>query len=205
MGATMGTLRILGSVAATLLVACTVDNSDESPFGATSVSSTATTLSTTTPATGESTSGSESDSTAESSTAAAESSSSGDESSSSGGSDPTMATSDDGTSGGGNGMQPADGMYSSCAVAMDCGVVPELCITISDAMMMPLGGFCSQTGCMNPAVDCDPAPGGTATPVCMPIEVDDEEEQACALSCTGGLVCPVPMQCHPLAGGNFCA
>lgn len=117
---------------------------------------------------------------------------------SSGGLDGTTAAPPDGT-------QPDDGMYSSCSVPEDCGFAPMLCITVTDMQMMLLGGFCSQTPCSDPVVDCLPSPGGTAVPTCMPVTVNDVAQQACALDCTGGKTCPPPMQCYPLAGGSVCA
>jgi hypothetical protein len=88
--------------------------------------------------------------------------------------------------------QPADGMYSMCTVPEDCGNLPVFCVTDADAT----DGFCSETGCTNPAVDCDPAPGGTATPACVgPFDIDGNNEMGCALDCTGGLVCPAGMVC----------
>ena len=88
--------------------------------------------------------------------------------------------------------QPADGMYSTCTMADDCGNLPIFCITNADAT----DGFCSETGCANAAADCDPAPGGTATPTCIgPLDIDGSDEMACALSCSGGLVCPTGMAC----------
>jgi hypothetical protein len=197
-------MRTLGMIGVAASLACTVDGSDNDPFGATTVPSTSvTTVGTTTPATGESSSsaGSDSSGTAGSS----ESSSSGGGESSTGADEASSSGSADDTTGGGNGMQPADGMYSSCAVAMDCGVVPALCITITDMMMQPLGGFCSETGCTNPAMSCDPSPGGTATPICMAIDVSGAPAQACALDCSGGKICPLPMQCQPLASAMVCA
>jgi hypothetical protein len=105
--------------------------------------------------------------------------------------DPTLAgsSSDDGvdpTDG-----QPADGMWSMCTVAADCGNLPILCITNADMT----DGFCSTTGCANAAADCLASPGGTAMPACAPITVNDEAEQACVLSCAGGLLCPTGMVC----------
>lgn len=108
--------------------------------------------------------------------------------------------------GGGNGMQPNDGMWSACAIPEDCGFAPTLCITINDAMGMLLAGFCSETGCANAAVDCDPSPVPTVTPVCVPVDVDGMADMACALQCTGGAACPVPMQCLSVMGlGEICA
>lgn len=108
--------------------------------------------------------------------------------------------------GGGNGMQPGDGMWSACEVPEDCGFSPTLCITISDAGGMLLGGFCSETGCANPAVDCDPSPVPTVTPVCVPVNVNGMDDTACALQCTGGAACPVPMSCINVMGfGEICA
>jgi hypothetical protein len=106
--------------------------------------------------------------------------------------DPTLAeSSSDGAVDPTDG-QPADGMWSMCIdAAMDCGNIPILCITNADMT----DGFCSTTGCANPAVDCLPAPGGTAMPACAPITVNDQMEQACVLNCAGGLVCPTGMVC----------
>jgi hypothetical protein len=87
--------------------------------------------------------------------------------------------------------QPADGMWSMCTVAMDCAMMPALCITNEGAS----DGFCSAIDCANPAADCDPSPGGTAMPACAPITVNGMAEQACVLSCAGGLVCPTGMVC----------
>jgi len=89
--------------------------------------------------------------------------------------------------------QPADGMYSPCLQAAECAPL-SLCIQSVDADMNPIDGFCSATGCSNPAMDCDPAPGGTATPVCVPITVNAMAQMACALNCQG-LVCPTGMMC----------
>ncbi|MEX1366306.1 MAG: hypothetical protein AB1Z98_24490 [Nannocystaceae bacterium] len=100
--------------------------------------------------------------------------------------------------GGGNGMQPANGMYSSCLVAGDCDF---LCITLTDDLGAVLGGFCSDFPCINPAIDCDPSPGGTAIPSCIGIEINMVPDTACYLDCTGGLSCPSPMVCEPVVGG----
>jgi hypothetical protein len=182
--------------------ACTVDGTDDDPFGAATVPSPTTTVTTTIGmATGEDSTGS----TGTGETGNAESSTTDVPAST--GPDP-VGTSDGGSTGGGdggNGMQPADGMYSPCLTADDCGFNPILCITIQDAMMNPTDGFCSETGCANPAVDCDPSPGGTATPRCMPVTVNGMALQACALDCSAGLVCPAPMQCYDLDGvGMIC-
>ena len=109
---------------------------------------------------------------------------------------------DDGGMGGG--MQPADGMYSPCVVPRDCGFAPELCITITDADDMLLDGFCSETTCTNPAVDCDPSPGGTAPPICIDVTVDGATDSACVLDCTGGATCPTGMTCYALTGISIC-
>lgn len=100
--------------------------------------------------------------------------------------------------GGGNGMQPANGMYSPCLVPSDCD---SLCITLSDDMGAVLGGFCSDFPCNNPAADCDPSPGGTANPSCLAIELNGVPDTACYLDCSGGQSCPPPMACEPVVGG----
>lgn len=91
--------------------------------------------------------------------------------------------------GGGNGMQPAMGMYSHCVDPAECAGGVNLCITVNG------DGFCTLTGCANPLADCDPNPGGTATPVCVSLDVGGMNESACALDCTGGGTCPPPMTC----------
>ncbi|HWB77080.1 MAG TPA: hypothetical protein VG755_19060 [Nannocystaceae bacterium] len=189
-------------VVSVLALGCTVDDSSN-PFGATSATTYTTSVSTTVPSsdesgssgsgeTGEAESSSSSDA-AESSTGAAESSTGAMAESSSDGGDTT----------GGNpmGTQPDEGMYSACTDPEECGVVPTLCITIQDAMMNPLAGFCSETGCMNNGTNCDASPGGTATPMCMPVTVNNMADQACALDCSGGKTCPPPMSCRALNGG----
>ncbi|MCX4243175.1 hypothetical protein [Paraliomyxa miuraensis] len=115
----------------------------------------------------------------------------------------SMGSTDDG---GGNGMQPAMGMYSACEIPEDCGFSPTLCITIVDDMDVLIAGFCSETGCANPAVDCSPSPNGVVTPVCVPVTVNGMADNACALQCTGGQACPAPMQCINVTGfGEVCA
>lgn len=198
----------MGSVI-TLLVACTVDNNDSDPFGSGTAPYPTTTMTTTTvdPTTGESSGSSTGDST-------------GEDSESSGAVSTTMTSTTGGmdtldTSGGGssedtndptgNGMQPMDGMYSPCLTAEECGFDPILCITIQDADMNDIDGFCSETGCGNPAVDCAASPGGTAVPRCMPTTVNGMAMQACALDCSNGMTCPPPMMCYNLGGvGEIC-
>jgi hypothetical protein len=190
------------------LVACTVDNDNGDPFGSgTAPTTTINPTTTVNPSTGES-SGS---TTGESS--------GGDDESSTGGVSTTMTdttgmtslddtglgSSEDTNDPTGNGMQPMDGMYAPCLTAQECGVVPALCITIQDADMNDIDGFCSEIECVNPAVDCDASPGGTAVPRCMPATVNDMAEQACALDCSNGLTCPPPMTCYDLNGvGEIC-
>lgn len=185
-----------------MLGACTVDNGDNDPFGSGTLPPTTTmAMTTTTAATSEDTGG---------------------ESESTGGQDDettgsltttTMTTGVDTTGvdsldtsggpvstddGGPDGMQPQDGMYSHCLTAEECGNIPILCITIGADPDMPTDGFCSEIECVNAAVDCAPSPGGTATPFCMPANVNNMDEQACALDCSAGKVCPMPMMCYNL-------
>jgi hypothetical protein len=97
--------------------------------------------------------------------------------------------------------QPADGMYSDCLDAMtDCAAPTNVCFVINDN-----DGFCTNMACANPATDCDAAPGGTATPICFPVELGGMPSMSCALSCTGGLMCPVGMTCYNLTEGGICA
>ncbi len=186
---------------ATVLGGCTVDD-NSNPFGAGTAPAPTTTIAMTTMATGDSSSdgtvGTDESETTASSLSASTSTTTGETT----GIDPSGtagdAASSDGGTDGGNGMQPNDGMYSHCLTPEECGFSPVLCITIQDAMMNPTDGFCSETGCLNAAMDCDPSPGGTATSICMPTTIDGMMAQACALDCSAGKICPVPMQCYNL-------
>jgi len=187
-------------ILALTLAACTV-NSDTDPFGSGTATTYPTTVSTTVPSSddgtsSESTDGGEEDTGDADTDGGAESSTGIDptaaDGTTDGGIDPTAATTDDGGMNP-DGNQPADGLWSQCTTAQECGAIPSLCIYVVDANMNPTDGFCSETGCANPAVDC-PSPGGTATPVCVPIEVNGQPEQACALNCAAGM-CPVGMNC----------
>jgi hypothetical protein len=185
-----------------LALGCTVED-NSNPFGAATVATSyPTSVGTTIAATDESSSSSgEGSSDGETSSGGGEASSGGGEASSGGAVESSSSDGANDMTGGGVGMQPADGMYSSCVMPEDCGFSPTLCITIQDAMMNPLAGFCSETGCMNGGTNCDASPGGTATPMCMPVTVNNMADQACALDCSGGKTCPAPMVCRPLQGG----
>ncbi len=102
--------------------------------------------------------------------------------------------------GDGNGGQPQDGMYSHCLDANECSAPTNLCIQIQVDMVIQ-DGFCTVTGCSNPAVSCDPSPGGTATPICVGVMVNGMAEQACALDCSANKTCPMGMECWSLTGG----
>jgi hypothetical protein len=103
----------------------------------------------------------------------------------------------DGTDGG---VPPAMGMYSECLVPEECLAPINVCIVVNDTE-----GFCTNMACTNPATDCEPSPGGTATPICFPIELNGMPTASCALGCAGGLTCPAGMTCWPLAEGSICA
>lgn len=45
--------------------------------------------------------------------------------------------------------------------------------------------------------DCPPAPAGTATPECIPVE----NTAGCALICDDGATCPPGMECYSVGGG----
>lgn len=171
------------------VAACTVSNGGS---GFTSAGSASASVTVGTAPTDESDSGGSS-SESGGSTGAATSSTGGDTS----GGGTTAATLD--PTGGSSGAvdptdgQPADGMYSPCLQAAECAPL-SLCIQSVDADMNPIDGFCSATGCSNPAMDCDPAPGGTAVPVCVPITVNNMAQMACALNCQA-LMCPTGMMC----------
>jgi hypothetical protein len=91
------------------------------------------------------------------------------------------------------GMQPADGMYSHCTSGAECE--PGLGCLIDDG---GIDGFCSRecTGYADPE-NCDPSPGGTATPRCIVVASGNESLNVCALDCAGGKTCPGGMICKP--------
>jgi hypothetical protein len=110
--------------------------------------------------------------------------------------DPSLASADDTASGD---QQPEEGMYSACLMATEC-VGQNTCMTINDKT-----GFCTTTGCADPLADCEPSPGGMATPLCYPAP-SMPGQFLCALGCDGGLTCPPPMTCHEgLADGAVCS
>lgn len=169
------------------LVACTVSN-DDSGFTSASSASATVSVGTTVP-TDDSGGSSESGG----STGAGSSSSGGDDTSGGGSTGAGSSSSSEGAVDPTDG-QPTEGMYAPCLEGTDCGNMTNLCIQSVDADMTPIDGFCSTTGCANPATDCDPAPGGTAMPACVPITVNNMAQMACALNCQG-LVCPTGMVC----------
>ena len=103
-----------------------------------------------------------------------------------------------------DGDQPDNGMYSHCTMVGEC-VGLNTCVTILDAEGNPFDGFCSNDMCEDPAADCDPSPGGDATPTCVNITLGGEPATACALDCTGGLSCPNGMVCYEDDGVPVCA
>lgn len=192
------------------LAACTVNNNTD-PFGSSATSYPPTTYGTTVPSDMD---GGSSESTDEGEDEGTDGLGTDDGAETSGGVDPTAAdaTTDTGgnlpdatTDDGGalpDGNQPVDGLWSQCTTAEECGPIPALCIYLVDQNMNPTDGFCSETGCANPAADC-PSPGGTATPVCVPIDVNGPM-QACALNCAAG-TCPVGMNCMAITDlGMIC-
>ena len=181
-----------------LMVACTVNN-NSNPFGSGGPTTVGTTAATTVSG-GESSSSGSSDDGLEG--AGEDTSSAGDDSTGGGsetdatedtGADPADVGTTDGGAAPGNG-QPADGMWSQCTTAQECGPIPALCIYLVDENMNPTDGFCSQTACANPAIDCDANPGGTAPPICVPMQIDGMADHACALNCAAG-TCPTGMAC----------
>jgi hypothetical protein len=93
--------------------------------------------------------------------------------------------------------QPETGMYSHCLEGPDCAT-EDGCYSIGNPAT---DGFCTNSGCSDPATDCDPSPGGTATPTCFMPETETYE--LCALDCDGK-TCPFPMVCSEenAAGGT---
>lgn len=98
--------------------------------------------------------------------------------------------------------QPEDGMYSDCASVGEC-VGLNACVNGSGED--PPDGYCTRTGCADPALDCDPSPGGTAPVGCVELDVNGSPASVCALTCNVGEECPAGMQCYPVPGAAICA
>lgn len=203
---TLGLLLPVTTILASSTACTVVEPDDDNPFASAPPPSSAPPSSDTdgdttgTGTGGSSSGGGESSSGAPQSTGALDSSS--------GGGMPTTTgvSAEDSTTGGmGNGMQPQSGMWMPCEVPQDCDYSPALCITVTDDGGNVLGGFCSDVGCQAPAADCAPSPNGVATPVCVDVVVNMMDDSACALQCTGGIACPVPMECIAVTGfGEIC-
>jgi hypothetical protein len=187
--------RTMSSLLATLIAGCTVEQGGNDPFGA---PATYTTYATTQPGDDESGSSESTGGDAGSDgTSGDAGESSGDVTEAGSSSDGAGESSGDGTTGGalppGDG-QPMDGMWSHCTTAQECGPIPALCIYMVDENENPVDGFCTETACANPAVDCVANPGGTAPAICVPMEIDGMADQVCALNCGAG-TCPAGMVC----------
>lgn len=87
--------------------------------------------------------------------------------------------------------QPATGMYAHCHAGFldNCTADAPTCLHIGGQMQ----GYCTVLGCANPALDCDPAPGGTAPVYCTGVT-----QTLCALDCSGGQQCPLGMTCEAI-------
>jgi hypothetical protein len=109
---------------------------------------------------------------------------------------PATAGSDGASTGAPVDEQPEDGMYSACAGVGEC-VGLNICVLAGAA------GFCSNTGCLDPAANCLPNPSATST--ALPACVDNGAGlQVCALSCAGGQTCPGGMDCVALGATMVC-
>jgi hypothetical protein len=75
---------------------------------------------------------------------------------------------------------------SECGPAQVCNPNTQVCADIRD-------GFCTIEDCIDPATDCDPSPGGTATPMCY--------QDWCVLDCAFK-ACPTGMSCYELGSGD---
>jgi hypothetical protein len=95
------------------------------------------------------------------------------------------------------GEQPASGMYSHCVAVNECVGLSACVTTAAD------DGFCTRA-CENPALDCDPSPGGNAPPVCALIIGSPATTSGCALDCSLGQMCPGGMLCATVQGVQVC-
>lgn len=100
-------------------------------------------------------------------------------------------------------QQPDDGMYSACVSVVDC-IGLTTCLTATDTSGSPIEPFCTAGSCNSPLAQCDPTPGGTAVPICLPVDLGGTMDTVCALDCSVG-ECPAGMQCRVLAEGSICS
>lgn len=100
--------------------------------------------------------------------------------------------------------QPEDGMYSACDSVVDC-IGLTACLTATDTGGQPIEAFCTAGSCDSPLAQCDPTPGGTAVPICLPTEIGGAMDTLCALDCSAGQECPDGMDCRTLAAGSICS
>jgi len=95
-------------------------------------------------------------------------------------------------------------MYSSCDSIVDC-IGLTACLTATDTGGQPIDPFCTAGACKSPLAQCDPTPGGTAVPICLPTDMGGVMDTVCALDCSQGQACPDGMDCRTLAGGSICS
>lgn len=100
--------------------------------------------------------------------------------------------------------QPEDGMYSRCDSIVDC-IGLTACLTATDTGGQPIEAFCTAGACKSPLAQCDPTPGGTAVPICLPTDIGGVMDNLCALDCSQGQECPDGMDCRTLAAGSICS
>lgn len=101
-------------------------------------------------------------------------------------------------------QQPDEGMYSPCLSPLDC-IGLTTCLTATDTSNQPIDAFCTAGSCTSPLAQCDATPGGTAVPICLPIQLGDTMDEVCALDCSAGQTCPTGMECRTLAAGAICS
>lgn len=98
------------------------------------------------------------------------------------------------TTGGQQGGQPDSGMWSHCTMQNNtCNGAANICVHTDD------DGYCTDDGCVNPNVDCDPVPvDSNAPPMCAEaIDANMNPVFFCAIDCSGGQTCPAGMVCTP--------
>ena len=186
MHAVLDALRVRPMWVLVLLAACTVGDGSEnaSSFGTASMTAASTTMSSSS-ATSSATTEDDDTESSDPMTSDADSTTEAPEASGTA----TSSGSGEATSADTATEQPPDGMYSACEQVTDC-------VGLTNCQ----SGFCTRA-CVDPTMDCDPAPGGTATPACVMFET----QTLCALPCDGGETCPTPMACTAVTGGSVCA
>jgi hypothetical protein len=89
-------------------------------------------------------------------------------------------------------------MWAHCLADFfdNCTSDAAICVNI-ETPELGQDGFCTDEGCVDPAVDCDPVPPDSdAVSICaVAQDAEANPSSLCAIDCSGGGTCPQGMVC----------